>query len=552
MEKKESTANDGLCDLAVTSRFVSAHGQGHTQPAAHENGQGSAQQSNGNSSSPAVGVAINLGEANSAPGTNPEVAHAHKADVEAPEMPNVARQSEKVLTWMPSSQGLCMSSAPASAVRKQTQGTSFKNAPKAEEHKECAAAIILTPKQTYDHIVATGVAKTTLPLSKQVTQGVLAGFYISFSFMLCMTVGGQIPTIQANYPGIYNFILGSVGFPLGLTVIMVVGADLFTSSCMYMMTAWIEGRVATYYVLKNWFLSWWCNLAGCLIMAQLVVWAELFHGKESFPIFLAHKKTSYPFGATVVKGIICNWLVNLAVWMANSARDVTGKAVGVYLPVSAFVTLGTEHVIANQFELSLAKMLGSGMSLHTIIRDNWVPATIGNIIGGAFFVGTLYAGVYGTLYERMWLRCLQVYVWVLPRAVRERIHAARTAVYEKLFGWVDWDYITTAPADVIRETAGQDLNEDSPGPHDHAAIAKAGVSSAGGNSDNAGALDRKTGASTGAASQRGGVSRAGTSGLGRGGPARAISSMLVDAVRNPPMTPFEKQRTEAALGSDVV
>lgn len=68
----------------------------------------------------------------------------------------------------------------------------------------------------------------------------------------------------------------------------------------------------------------------------------------------------------------------------------------------------------------------------------------------------------------------------------------------------------------------------------------------------AGALDRKTGASTGAASQRGGVSRAGTSGLGRGGPARAISSMLVDAVRNPPMTPFEKQRTEAALGSDVV
>lgn len=222
MEKKESTANDGLCDLAVTSRFVSAHGQGHTQPAAHENGQGSAQQSNGNSSSPAVGVAINLGEANSAPGTNPEVAHAHKADVEAPEMPNVARQSEKVLTWMPSSQGLCMSSAPASAVRKQTQGTSFKNAPKAEEHKEvrlvvvtshrvahdrahfafdllgltcvvsipdvcnmllcgllqCAAAIILTPKQTYDHIVATGeFSLVTLRWRKPGTSGQKLGAF---------------------------------------------------------------------------------------------------------------------------------------------------------------------------------------------------------------------------------------------------------------------------------------------------------------------------------------------------------------------------------------
>ncbi|KAG2433997.1 hypothetical protein HYH02_012458 [Chlamydomonas schloesseri] len=460
---------------------------------------------------------------------------------------------------MPSSQGLCMSSAPALAARsKQTQGHSFKNAPKAEEHRECAAAIIFSPKQTYDHIVATGVAKTTLPLSKQVTQGVLAGFYISFSFMLCMTVGGQITTIQRDYPGLYNFILGSVGFPLGLTVIMVVGADLFTSSCMYMMTAWIEGRVATYYVLKNWFLAWWCNLAGCLIMAQLVVWAQLFHGKESFPIFLANKKTSYPFGATVVKGIICNWLVNLAVWMANSARDVTGKAVGVYLPVSAFVTLGTEHVIANQFELSLAKMLGSGMSLKTIIGSNWVPATIGNIIGGAFFVGTLYAGVYGTLYERMWLRCLQAYVFLLPRSVRERIHATRNAVYEKLFGWIDWDYITTAPADVISETAGQDLNEDSPGPHDlrhhqqHQQLAKASGADAAN-----GPLDRKTGASTtggGANSQRGGgsVSRAATSGLRGSGPGRAISSLLAEAVRNPPLTPFERQRTEAALGSDVV
>ncbi|KAG2489913.1 hypothetical protein HYH03_011550 [Edaphochlamys debaryana] len=330
-------------------------------------------------------------------------------------------------------------------------------APRHEEHVEVAARAILSPKETYDHIVAAGVAKTHLSLSNQVTQGVLAGFYISFSFMLCMTVGGQIHDIQyGGNPGLYSFVLGAVGFPLGLTVIMVAGADLFTSSCMYMATAWIEGRIATYYVIKNWILSWWCNLAGCLIMAQLSVWAGLFAGtKAAFPIALAIKKTSASFGATVVKGIFANWLVNLAVWMANSARDLTGKAVGVYLPVSAFVTLGGEHCIANQYQLSVAKMLGSGMSLKTIIRDNLVPATIGNIIGGAFFVGTLYAGTYGTLYQRMWFRTVQLYVWAVPRRSRERIAAVQQYVHDRLYGWIDWDYLTTAPADILRPAVAE-------------------------------------------------------------------------------------------------
>ncbi|GIL51906.1 hypothetical protein Vafri_7812 [Volvox africanus] len=393
----------------------------------------------------------------------------------------------------------------------------FKQAPPHDEHHETAASIILTPKQTYDHIVATGVAKTQITLAKQVTQGVMAGFYISFSFMLCMTVGGQIDHIQHEHPGIYNFILGAVGFPLGLTVIMVAGADLFTSSCMYMITAWLEGRVATYYVIKNWIVAWWSNLAGCLIMAQLVVWAQLFAGpKSAFPIYLAHKKTAATFGATVVKGIICNWLVNLAVWMANSARDVTGKAVGVYLPVSAFVTLGTEHVIANQFELSLAKMLGSGIPLRTIIGSNWVPATIGNIIGGAFFVGTLYAGTYGTLYERMWLRTTQLYIWIVPKRTRERIANMYDAMYDRFYGWIDWDAITAPP--------NSDLGTNAPG------VAATAAPPA--------VVSQKTF-------------------------KHAVSSALVDtpkllvtaavaAVRNPPMTPFERKRTSAALGSDVV
>ncbi|GIL96933.1 hypothetical protein Vretimale_2656, partial [Volvox reticuliferus] len=162
--------------------------------------------------------------------------------------------------------------------------------------------------------------------------------------------------------------------------------------------------------------------------------------------------------------------------------------------------------------LSLAKMLGSGIPLRTMIVSNWVPATIGNIIGGAFFVGTLYAGTYGTLYERMWLRTTQLYIWIVPKRIRERIAGMYDAVYDKLYGWIDWDAITAPPNPV-------------------------------------------SGVGTSAPTVAAVVSQRTFK--------HAVSSALVDtpkllvtaavaAVRNPPMTPFERKRTSVGLGSDVV
>jgi hypothetical protein len=96
-------------------------------------------------------------------------------------------------------------------------------------------------------------------------------------------------------------------------------------------------------------------------------------------------------------GILCNWLVCLAVFLANAAQDISGKAVAIFLPVSAFVAMGFEHCIANQYVLPLALRLGSPITVSDIVTKNLLPATIGNIIGGAFFVATLYAACYGSI-----------------------------------------------------------------------------------------------------------------------------------------------------------
>lgn len=252
------------------------------------------------------------------------------------------------------------------------------------------------PKEIYEHIVEAGAAKANQSINSLVTLGILAGCYISFGFSLCMVAGGQMTTIQKNDPGLFNMLYGAFGFPCGLTLCVIAGAELFTSNVMYMTAAFAE-RKSTFrrwlYVVVG---SWIFNFFGALIVMGLFVSGEVFEGRSGFTIKLAHGKTSHPFGVTVVKGILCNWLVCLAVWQANAAKDIWGKFIGIWLPISAFVAMGFEHCIANMYVIPLSMKLGSGITAGKFIARNLVPSTIGNIIGGAFFVGTFYAAAYGS------------------------------------------------------------------------------------------------------------------------------------------------------------
>ncbi|KAJ9524129.1 hypothetical protein QJQ45_022511, partial [Haematococcus lacustris] len=135
---------------------------------------------------------------------------------------------------------------------------------------EVSVKLCLVPKELYEHIVAAGELKSKWRFDKQVVMGLIAAFYIGFSFTVCMVIGGQIPQIQASNPGLQSLIYGAFGFPLGLFMICVVGADLFTSNTAYMLTAVHEGRCSWWHLLKCWVLSWFANLAGSIIMANIV------------------------------------------------------------------------------------------------------------------------------------------------------------------------------------------------------------------------------------------------------------------------------------------
>ncbi|KAG2500854.1 hypothetical protein HYH03_001615 [Edaphochlamys debaryana] len=266
--------------------------------------------------------------------------------------------------------------------------------------------LFITPLEVWNKIVATGVAKSRYSWPKTMLLSFLAGAYLSFGMALAFLVGGQLRAVRANDPGLYNLVLGAFGLPFGLTMIILMGADLFTSDVSFMLAAWCEGKARIGAVAWNLGWCWIGNLCGSLFMVQMYLWGDVFAGREAFSSRwnAALAKTAPAFGVNLVRGVLCNWLVNIAVWQAMTAQDVTGKFVGVLIPVTIFVASGFEHCIANQFGLPMGMRLGgpaSALSPGHALARNRVPVTLGNALGAGVFIVGFYFLAIGTGHDRL-------------------------------------------------------------------------------------------------------------------------------------------------------
>jgi formate transporter len=236
------------------------------------------------------------------------------------------------------------------------------------------------------------------------------------SFMLAVVAGGSIGfgalyyTIVASDPDL-SFatvrVVGGLVFSLGLALVIVGGAELFTGNNLIVM-AWASGKVSTLQVLRNWAIVYCGNLAGSLGLVVLVLFShhlDMNGGRIGLSILnTAVAKISPDMMTLFFKGILCNVLVCLGVWLAYAGRSVTDKIVGLILPISAFVAAGFEHCVANMYFLPLAWLLtvtgkvpaGFDASVITVpgIIHNLIPVTLGNIVGGAGLVGFIYWTIY--------------------------------------------------------------------------------------------------------------------------------------------------------------
>lgn len=254
-----------------------------------------------------------------------------------------------------------------------------------------------TPKEVIENINKLAQTKASYKLSKTLILSFLAGAYIAFGGLLAIIIGGGSPGIAAENPGLAKFLFGAA-FPLGLILVVIVGAELFTGNNAYFIPNVLTKKQSFKTVLRNWGLVYIGNFVGALFVAYIITY--LTHIVSSAPYSdavqkIAIGKTSYTFLVTFLKGIGANWLVCLAVWQGMAAKDTTGKIFAIWIPVMAFVTMGFEHSIANMYFIPLAIFEGVGVTWTTFIVKNLIPATLGNIVGGALFVGMLYGYLFG-------------------------------------------------------------------------------------------------------------------------------------------------------------
>lgn len=246
-------------------------------------------------------------------------------------------------------------------------------------------------------------------MSKLILLGILAGLYIGFGSHLYTVVTHDISKYLGM--GLSKFMGGSV-FSVGLVLVVLAGAELFTGNSL-MSISLFRRKITWFDLARNWSVVFSANFAGSILLVVIVYFGGLYKmgdfGVGTYALNIAVAKVNLGFLEAFLRGIACNILVVLAVWLAISGKDLVSKIAGIYFPIMAFVASGFEHSIANMYFIPMglllkgnAQVLSAGglghgvesLTWSSFLINNLLPVTLGNIVGGAIFIGGIYYFVY--------------------------------------------------------------------------------------------------------------------------------------------------------------
>ena len=251
-----------------------------------------------------------------------------------------------------------------------------------------------SPRQIAAKVESIGVVKARLPIFTMLMLGVMAGVFIGMGSMFYVIVKSDAALSFA-----ISGILGGIAFSLGLILVIVAGAELFTGNNLLVMS-WAYRKITSKELLRNWTVVLTGNLLGAVSFALVVYLSghpSLNDGAiaEKY-LSIAAAKVALPFWQAFWRGVVCNVLVCLAVWMATAGRSVFDKAIAIVFPITAFVAAGFEHSVANLYLFPMAALVqtygGGGVVVVTWagVVGNLVPVILGNIVGGGVLVGLVY------------------------------------------------------------------------------------------------------------------------------------------------------------------
>lgn len=248
-------------------------------------------------------------------------------------------------------------------------------------------------RETVEAVVEAGVKKINYMKNEKMgylIATLLAGVYVGFGIVLIFTLGG--PLASTGSP-VQALVMGA-SFGIALTLVLIAGAELFTGNNMILTVSTLAGRTTKKETVLNWIVVFFGNLIGAVILSYLVKLTGLFNSISADHLIFAtaEKKMTAPFSELFFRGILCNWLVCLAVWMSIKLKSEGAKMFAIWWCLFAFIAIGFEHSVANMTLLSLAMMLPQHPEAINLAGwlHNMIPVTLGNLVSGVLFVGFAY------------------------------------------------------------------------------------------------------------------------------------------------------------------
>lgn len=239
--------------------------------------------------------------------------------------------------------------------------------------------MLKTFAQAAEDYCAAAEKRVTQSLPRLLLLGALAGAFIAFAGVAA-SIGGALGGKLAS----------ATIFPIGLTMVLLAGSELFTGNCLFLMPL-LRRNITAGHMLRNWVAVYLGNLLGSVAVAFLVVQCGALDGIAEAAVAAAVTKAALPFGVALLRGVLCNFLVCLAVWMAFCAQSAGGKVVSLFGPIFLFVLCGFEHSVANMYYIPAGIFLAeNGEVTWLSLWRNLLPVTLGNMVGGCGLGGILY------------------------------------------------------------------------------------------------------------------------------------------------------------------
>ncbi|MDR2946051.1 MAG: formate/nitrite transporter family protein [Candidatus Adiutrix sp.] len=266
---------------------------------------------------------------------------------------------------------------------------------------------VLKPAEIVEYTIQAGIGKVAGSFQKLFILGIMAGVFIAFASEGSNMAAFNLFAVPESY-GLGKALAGSI-FGTGLMLVVLAGGELFTGNTM-ILAAVCEKKVTVAGMLRNWVIVYIGNFVGSVFIAYMMAESGLFTSGASMlgavTLKIAVYKVGLPFMSAFFLGIMCNWLVCLAVWLSYGAEHMIGKIFGIFFPIWLFITSGFEHCVANMYYIPAGLLIKgneayaslSGLSAEAIASLTWgsffinnlIPVTLGNIVGGGVFVGMAY------------------------------------------------------------------------------------------------------------------------------------------------------------------